>query len=522
MDLDRILIWMVCLSCLALLLQATRLPLRDSLGWILVSSFILTITAATFYFSPAWAAWVSGSLWAILVMIPLLGRAKVNRLFYQQRYSQAYKLAALLRWLHPADGWLEQPQFLRALELGQQNRMDDALKIFHRDQNHKTPFGRKTIASLYHMGAQWEELLVWVRDSLPEKVLLQEPTLVVYYLRALGETGDLNSLLQELKRFERSLEKSGDPTTINLVRMYALAFCGQTEQVKQMFEHSLRIYSPNSRTFWQATAEMAAGNAANAGEQLRSLENSSDVVTRNAIAWRLSHPGSAQKVLTESSQQILSRIGTEIKQEARYSGRAFPGTKAYGTYALIGLNLLVFALEIRLGGSENIETLYRLGGLVPQLVLAGEWWRLVSAVFLHFGALHLAMNMLGLYFLGTFVERIIGIWRYLLAYFISGVGSMFVIVLLAVRMDAAPQITVGASGAIMGMIGTMAAILLWGWRQEKSRVAARRLRTILFIVGLQVVFDLTTPQVSFVGHASGLVLGFLISLLLLWVWQFKD
>ncbi|MGL5075807.1 MAG: rhomboid family intramembrane serine protease, partial [Waterburya sp.] len=70
---------------------------------------------------------------------------------------------------------------------------------------------------------------------------------------------------------------------------------------------------------------------------------------------------------------------------------------AYTTYILIALNLLVYALEIKLGGSKNMITLERLGALIPEKVLAGEWWRLIGANFLHYGSLHLATNMLSLF-----------------------------------------------------------------------------------------------------------------------------
>ncbi|MBW4618702.1 MAG: rhomboid family intramembrane serine protease [Cyanosarcina radialis HA8281-LM2] len=305
--------------------------------------------------------------------------------------------------------------------------------------------------------------------------------------------------------------------------MFVLAFSGRTEEVQRSFDRSLNNYSGNTRQFWLATANLAAGNRALAEEQLLALRDPHNIPLNNAITWRLSHPDiNADRVLTQTSRQIIDRTVAESYQDDRYGGAlAFSNKKAYVTYGIICLNLLVFALEKRAGVSENfgdiknIEILYRLGALVPEVVWQGEWWRLLTATFLHYGWLHLSLNMLGLYFLGAFVESALGIWRYLLAYLISGVGSMLVITLVAVvAAPQEPQIVVGASGAIMGMIGVMAAILLQGWRKEKSRLAAKRLRAVLFIIGLQVVFDATTPHVSGLGHMSGLILGFLTASLL--------
>lgn len=172
--------------------------------------------------------------------------------------------------------------------------------------------------------------------------------------------------------------------------------------------------------------------------------------------------------------------------------------------------MLVFLLEVQLGGSENLDTLYRMGALVPENLVAGEWWRVVSAMFLHYGVVHILVNMLGLYVLGAFVESIVGIKKYLIAYFVCGIGSMLAIGLQAWYQQIPDLIGVGASGAIMGMLGMMAAILLKGWRQDKAKIAARRLRLVLLIAGLQVISDTLMPEVSLVGHASGLVLGFLV------------
>ena len=167
-------------------------------------------------------------------------------------------------------------------------------------------------------------------------------------------------------------------------------------------------------------------------------------------------------------------------------------------------------LEVLSGGSQDLENLYRLGGLVPENVLTGDWWRLLSSIFLHAGILHLSLNMLALYFLGAFVESTFGAGRLLLAYFCSGVGSMLTITVLAIVMNDPNQLVVGASGAIMGLLGVVGACLLDSWRRERSRIAIRRLQFIVWVIGFQIVFDLVTPEVSFLGHLAGLIWGFLM------------
>ncbi len=537
MDLNHLLIWMIGFWCLVLLIWLTRIPFHQLRGWVIVTLFIVAVTGGMLYLAPNIAGLIGGSLWMILVLLPLNGMKKASQLISVGRYGEASKLMKRLRWLHPADGWIEQPELLRALEMGQRGNMADAMKILNRYQTNATPIGRNATVLLYRMGSRWEELLLWIRNNLSEKVLFKDSTVVSYYLRALGETGDLNGLLHEFDRFESFLEKTGDGAGVNTVRMFILAFCGQTEHLQKLLSGPMAaIFTQNICQFWLATAEMAAGNEDMARDRLLALSHSGDIGLSNAIALRLSQPSiDPDLVLTESSRKILSRVANELKHEGQY-GRSviLSGNKFYATYALLLINFLVFALEIRSGGSENLNNLYNLGALSPKAVWAGEWWRLLSATFLHFGFLHLGMNMMALYVLGSFVERSLGIWRYLISYFVCGMGSMFAIAILARFVPAQTigilarfvpsqdQITVGASGAIMGLVGVIAAIMLRGWLRDKSRVAAKGLQSILSIIGLQAIFDLITPQVSMLGHNSGLIIGFLIGSLLQINWRSKS
>ncbi len=187
--------------------------------------------------------------------------------------------------------------------------------------------------------------------------------------------------------------------------------------------------------------------------------------------------------------------------------------KAYATHGLIGINLIFFGAQFT-EGTNDLTTLYQFG-LGPQAVWAGQWWRLLSANFLHFGWVHLFTNMLGLYFIGRFVELNLGVSRYLLAYFISGIGSMLAFSILAIKMGAIDQILVGASAAIMGLIGVICAIFFRIWRSKKSRYAARKLLILLFMIGVQFAFDLAMPRVSFLSHILGLIIGFITGSILL-------
>ncbi len=177
-------------------------------------------------------------------------------------------------------------------------------------------------------------------------------------------------------------------------------------------------------------------------------------------------------------------------------------------------NLAMFALEMISGGSTSTTTLEALGAVSPERVLAGEWWRLGTATLLHFGWLHLVMNLGGLYVLGPYVERALGRVRFVATYLLAGVGMMLIAVLLTRVHLLEPQLLVGASGGIMGLCGATAAVLLRGGRVEGAPVARRRLRSIALIVVVQAGFDLVTPQVSFMSHLGGALIGFSVAALM--------
>jgi len=178
---------------------------------------------------------------------------------------------------------------------------------------------------------------------------------------------------------------------------------------------------------------------------------------------------------------------------------------------LIIINIAVFIFEIFAGGSTNELTLHRLGELDTRLVIyRHEYWRLIAALFLHYGPIHIFFNLFALFLLGPPLERQIGHVYFAACYLVSGLGSSLVVVLLTRLRVLAPFELVGASGCIMGVVGTWAGFLL---RHRHLPLARQRLRNIFIIVLMQVAFDLVTPQVSLSAHLGGLFTGFLLGLI---------
>src|SRR4051794_4634994 len=131
------------------------------------------------------------------------------------------------------------------------------------------------------------------------------------------------------------------------------------------------------------------------------------------------------------------------------------------TFLLIAVNVAVgiAALVIAgFGGSENIAMLTFLGAKVNALIHAGQYWRLVTAGFLHIGLWHLLSNMLGLLFIGTVVEAFYGRWRYLMLYTLTGAAGMAVSYLMQ------PNLSAGASASVFGLVG---ALIAHNWKYSR-------------------------------------------------------
>ncbi len=177
----------------------------------------------------------------------------------------------------------------------------------------------------------------------------------------------------------------------------------------------------------------------------------------------------------------------------------------------IVLNIAMFIAELRLGGATNPLTLHRLGALEPWALRSdGEYWRLVTSLFLHYGSLHLIFNLYGLFLIGPGLERAIGSIRFAAFYLLSGLGSSIGVLLGRLFVSSRPELLVGASGCVMGIVGVWVGFLL---RNRHQPLAGRRLKYLLLIVAVQTAFDLSTPQISMSAHLSGLLTGLALGLL---------
>jgi rhomboid protease GluP len=535
-----VLVQIAIFYCLAILLPTSRSNSSLKIAAIVV----LIILSMSWYYRPDLMMKIGIGAWIGLVLLPMMLVRRLEFLVSNSQYLAASELAQRLRWLVPTDGMWTYHHLLAGLALAQSGQLDLAHAIFDRYQprsnsgrqpSKQTDLGRSATALLYRSTDRWSEYIAWVQTQIVQErlspsdlgsALGNRGNILVNYLRALAETGDLRRCIAEVAKLDRS---SGiNSQSLNTLKLYILAYCGRVEVVVQSCHNLLAGDSADVHQFWISTAELAAGDVESATSQLIQLrQQTPDTCIWQDIEWRLSQPLPDLAKLNQFDWETVAQIETKVGQDTRYTSQTPIDAATPVTNALIAINVLVFGVELlwqlktghkdfntNLWVGDNNATFNLWGGLTASLVLAGQWWRIITANFLHMGIMHLGLNMLGLFYLGKFVEHRLGSWRYLFAYLLSGFGSMMAIVYIDTKLMT-PNTTVGASGAIMGMLGTMGAIHLSGWRQSKVAAAGRQFQTVLFSVGLQLVFDITNGHTSIVGHFSGLIIGFLVGFVLL-------
>jgi rhomboid protease GluP len=181
-------------------------------------------------------------------------------------------------------------------------------------------------------------------------------------------------------------------------------------------------------------------------------------------------------------------------------GFALPLSRPIATWVLLAMILGMFLLETLAGGSTELEVLVALGAKVNILIAAGQYWRLLTAMFLHIGLMHLFFNAYALLAIGTELERLVGWQRFATIYILSGLfGS-----LTSYALN--PGLSAGASGAVFGIIGALAAFFVLH-RQALGAWGRRRLSNIVFLIGLNLFLGFTQPGIDNLAHLGGLLSG---------------
>ncbi len=254
---------------------------------------------------------------------------------------------------------------------------------------------------------------------------------------------------------------------------------------------------------WRSVAEQEVrdANLEEAVAAYREADRRAPAEERGAIANRIAW------LLKETGHDFAAR-----RQFNRARG-SYGAYAALVTWAIVAANVIVFAVDGILSGSGSPLSggsgpLSQAGAVFGPAVADGEWWRLITAAFLHLGVLHLLFNMYALWLFGPIMEQMYGHLEFAVIYVLCALGGNVLTILAAPDQPA-----LGASGAIFGLFGLAFVVsrrrhLLLG---PEARAMLSRVGTLLV---LNLIITFSIPQISWTGHLGGLAVGAVIGLLL--------
>jgi rhomboid protease GluP len=484
------------LSLLFRLATARRL-IKEKL-WVLKGIILLGLASWTI--GTKSLEWQQGTLiiFSLFVFIPALVRIAFSRLSFKGNHKLAVRFAQIYLILHPS----ESSRTLKTqLDLLINGSSEDANLNISRPKNHQDEQEVLKYLTQLTIANRWQDIIEWT-DHKDYKTINKTmiATMAPFHIRALGELGRF----QDLCLYYLDINKF-DIGSSYLMQLMIVSFLGDKELVNQLTSGPLAAFETDRKHYWQAIA-IRFSNETGYRTKMEQLASASSASMRRAASNRLKTE-SEQKPQGDNVDRVLADIKT-ILSVRRVSQKK---TKPILTYAYAIVLLLIWGIQEILGGSTSPAVLERLGAVNAYAVLAGDYWRLVTANFLHYGALHLVMNVGCLLAIGPLAEDFVGHIRYgLLIALLTCTGISTVIGLGAAGIIPI-QTMVGASSVIMGIIGFELASSLRVWRQTGHREAKKRLLLWIAIVCLQTVTDFFVVQISLLAHLSGVIWGILFA-----------
>jgi rhomboid protease GluP len=484
-------------------------------GWAAVLAVVGAVLAAGAWLFPDVVGYVGLALWLLLVLFPSVGQRQALRLASTRRSGFARRLARIVTWLHPADGWPETRLFVDALAALQQGRAEEGQALLLQLRNSRSSLSRTALALQVRLSGDWAGYLHWVETHPHPTDVLADNSLLDAYLQALGETGHRHLMLSTFA--DREDVRDYPPAQLHIA-----ALCGDVATTQELLAGPLQGWPDEVADLWRATARQAAGDS-NVIRDLERLAASPNLLVAGTARRRLEQPLSPLSAsdFDDAAQAALAELRRDARHEAQFAVMSStPYRRPVVTLVIAALMTINFFRELP-GGSQHEQNLVDMGAVVipgrweregSQQRQYDEWWRPITAAFLHFGWPHFLMNLFGLLYLGTRLERAWGPWRTLICYAAAVLVSMSATPWLMERSDEG-HVLAGASGGIMGLMGGLLGYLLIGRFRRHTPQVARQLTLLLGFVALQTTFDFTHEQVSYQAHLLGLATGVVLGML---------
>ncbi|MBX9695503.1 MAG: rhomboid family intramembrane serine protease [Cyanobacteria bacterium] len=350
----------------------------------------------------------------------------------------------------------------------------------------------------------------------------------------------------ELKRFqdardciiEAKLDESNiplDSLATSLLPYFALTgSIKETGKLLEILSSGKKAFPPYLREFWRGRCFLSAGNLPEARQclELARQGGNKSALFQERVENQLKMVSDTEAVRTDDSDHKFIPVDIEVLRDdvwRVFRKAAFvqelmsPRRRSPTVIVTIALIIIVFILtdshnllslipgmppEVITTGKLLQSEIFQRFALIPPMVLKGEYWRLISYLFLHAHITHLALNLIGLYFFGRVAENIFGTSRLVAIYLVGGLLSGVAHSLLS-ELPA-----VGASGAVMAVLGAVAAGIFRMKNQIPHSIWLMEVSWLGGLTAAQVVLDQIIPHVAVFAHLGGLVAGLAIGSLL--------
>ncbi len=428
-------------------------------------------------------AFIAAAAAGVLTLIPPILERFERRAVAEERFGRAAKFASVREILTPGRGPSRRRRALSALHQAALSGATVALEALEKElvatKDARTREElRGQAASLLLYEHRFAEAIAYVGAHLRDEAVIKQPALAANLIRAHAAVDDFQRALAMLFLLEAS-RTARDPLGSAIIQQSRLALLSSAGRVDDLAAAlgvaANGVIPSDAAKFWIETARARALSPRTFDEEVSA---SLDRVARDARGF-------------------VSRAEAVVRRRTPL------------TQVLVVANVVAYFSGKMLDSAGDDTWILRAGALFRPFVLSGEWWRTISAMFLHAGTLHLVINMYGLYLLGRFTESLFGTRRFFAIYMGGGIAGALVSTYFGGGV-----VSVGASGAILGLLGALIVLLL-ARRGVWPEAWRRTLLTNLVVLGgLQIAIGFSVSMIDNAAHVGGMLGGALLAFLL--------
>lgn len=456
----------------------------------------------------------------LLVVGPFV-RGAARRFAAAERVGIATRLLDVAELLAPGSGVAEEKALLAAMKEIREGRVEQTVDALTAAKHQAPPEARvaidERIAMLYLAAYRWSDAIAYAEQHLMPVVksdrgskgmsLRDElgiaPPVWIELLGAYGRIGDMDQAARMMARLEAACSGREDASLwLHRARMMFLALAGRPESVRTLVEpRRSKHMTPAARQYWVAVALQHHGDRAGATAEFERARSRSRGRPRDLIDEAIAR-------LSDAPRVELSPIAVEIVEQVEAAPppgpiKVPPLRSVWVTYGLtIALIAVALTTQFVVGSTNDPGVLVRVGAMVRGRIDDGEWWRLVSCVFVHVGTIHLIVNTIAVYFLVKVLEEVFGPARSFVIFLGAGVAGA-----VASYLMSPIGVSAGASGAVFGVLGALFIELTLHRSQYRAAWKNGMWSRIVIVTVAQAGIGFLYPVIDQWAHGAGLVAG---------------